>query len=466
MEPEIEREEIFDDQAPEKKAWVQRFFERVTNSSIGRDAIGSFGLKVTYTGLSFIGAALLARLLGPSGYGVYAYAYAMVSLLSIPSQFGLPNLVVRETARGMAQGDFSAVQGIWRWAGRMVGQISFALVALAALAAWFFRGTLDAERLATYTWALALVPLVALGNLRGAALRGLHRVVAGQLPEFLLQPGLLSLFLVIAAVMSDSLIPASKAMALNAGAAALSFGVGAFLLWRVTPSDVQKASPRYENRAWLNSTLPLALIGGLRLANRQAAIIILGFFVADADIGIYRVAAQVSLLTSFGLDAINMVAAPRFAALYARTEMVKLQRLVTISNRVILAFNFTLTAGFVVFGKMFLNLAFGQPYVAAYIPLMVLLVGQLVNSATGSVGVLLNMTHKEREAAKGIAFAFVVNVTLNFLLIPAWGIIGSAVANAIAMIIWNVLLWLAVRKHLGINSLAIKIPGLEMPGHE
>ena len=466
MEPELEQDELIDEQVREKKAWIQRFIERASNSSIGKDAIGSFGLKVSYTGLSFLGAALLARLLGPSGYGVYAYAYAMVSLLSIPSQFGLPNLVVRETARGVARGDFSAVQGIWRWAGRTVGQISLVLVALAGLAAWFFRGTLDAERLATYIWALALVPLVALGNLRGAALRGLHRVVAGQLPEFLLQPGLLSLFLVIAAFLADRPIPASTAMALNAGAAALSFLAGAFLLWRVTPSEVQKAAPRYDNRTWLKSTLPLALIGGLRLANRQAAIIILGFFVADADIGIYRVAAQVSLLTSFGLDAINMVVAPRFAALYARAEMVKLQRLVTISNRIILAFNFTLTTGFVVLGRLFLKLAFGQPYEAAYLPLMILLVGQLVNSATGSVGVLLNMTHKEQEAAKGIAIAFVVNVILNFLLVPVLGIIGSSVANATAMIIWNVLLWLAVRRHLGINSLAIEIPGLEIPRNE
>ena len=456
MEPELEQDENFEEQSPGKTARVQRLLERVTQSRIGRDALGSLGLKIAYTGFSFIGAALLARLLGPTGYGVYAYVYALVSLLSIPSQFGLPNLVVRETARGMAQEDFSAVQGIWRWAGRTTGQISLTLVVLAGLATWLFRDSLDAERLATLAWALILVPLVALGGLRGAALRGLHRVVAGQLPEFLIQPGLLALFLIGAAILSENPLSASTAMATNAAAAAIAFGVGAVLLWRVTPLAVRKSVARYESRAWLRSTLPLAFIGGMRLVNRQAAIIILGFFVPEANIGIYRVAAQVSLLTSFGLEAINMVVAPRFAALYARNEMVKLQRLVTVSARVVLAFNLVLTAGFIALGRPFLKLAFGLPYEASYIPLLILLIGQTVNSATGSVGVLLNMTHKEQEAAKGVAISAITNVALNFLLIPLWGIVGSAVAHAISMIIWNILLWRAVRKKLGLNSLALK----------
>ena len=35
---------------------------------------------------------LLARTLGPEGYGVYAFFFALVSFLAIPAQIGMPNL--------------------------------------------------------------------------------------------------------------------------------------------------------------------------------------------------------------------------------------------------------------------------------------------------------------------------------------------------------------------------------------
>jgi O-antigen/teichoic acid export membrane protein len=140
--------------------------------------------------------------------------------------------------------------------------------------------------------------------------------------------------------------------------------------------------------------------------------------------------------------------------LYAQGDMKKLQRLVTASARVILLINLLITVGFIIWGKSFLNLAFGSAFKTGYTPLMILLVGQLINSGAGSVGLLLNMSGHERETARGMTIAAIINVVLNLLLIPRLGINGSAVATSISLIIWNVLLWWAVRKKLGINSLA------------
>ena len=60
----------------------------------------SIALRATYAGLSFLTTALLARLLGAAEYGVYAYALALVTLVTIPTQAGVPHLILRETARG------------------------------------------------------------------------------------------------------------------------------------------------------------------------------------------------------------------------------------------------------------------------------------------------------------------------------------------------------------------------------
>jgi O-antigen/teichoic acid export membrane protein len=423
---------------------------------LGGEALWSLGLKVTYAGLTFVVTMLLVRLLGATGYGVYAYILALITVLSIPSQFGLPPLVLRETAKGMAREDASLVRGVWVWAGRFVGFTALVLVLLAGLAIWLFHEHFSGAYLSTFAWALLLVPLAALGNVRGAALRGLHRVVQGLLPENLVQPGVLALLLGGVLLVGLTLSPA-QAMALQMAVAAMAFGAGAWLLLRATPAGVRRASPRFEGRLWLQSVLPLAFIGGMQLINKNASIVILGFFVPADQIGIYRVAVQISMLASFGLQAMNMVVAPRFASLYARGEMGRLQHLVTASARAILAFNLLVTAGTALLGQWVLGLFFGVEFVAAYVPLMILLIGQFVNSATGSVGFLLNMTGHERETARGVAVSAALNLLLNLLLTPTFGIIGAAVATTTALVTWNVLLWWAVRKRLGINSLAFEL---------
>lgn len=354
----------------------------------------------------------------------------------------------------MAQRDYAAVKGIWRWAGKVTTFISITLVGLTALTLWILKEPLAGKKLVTFAWALALVPLITLGTLRGAALRGLQRVIAGQLPEFLIRPGLLVIFLAAGALFLGGQLSSPQAMILYVLASALAFGAGAWLLWRETPEGVRRAAPSYENRAWLLSTLPLAFISSMQLVNNQASILLQGFYLPDAQIGIFRVAAQISVLASFGLAAINLVVAPRFASLYAQSNLARLQRLVTQTARVILGFNLLVTIGFSILGKPFLRIVFGAPYLSAYLPLLILLGGQLVNSAAGSVGVLLNMTGHETATARGMAVAALSNVILNLILIPPLGIVGSALATAISLTAWNVILWWAVRKRLGINSLA------------
>jgi len=112
---------------------------------------------------------------------------------------------------------------------------------------------------------------------------------------------------------------------------------------------------------------------------------------------------------------------------------------------------------FVLAGRSFFVWVFGLEFAAAYAPLIILLLGEFVNSAAGSVGFLLSMTGHERETMLGIAAAATLNIALNLLLTPSWGIGGAATAAASSMILWNVLLWWITWKQLGINSLAFVI---------
>ncbi|MCJ7583888.1 MAG: flippase [Anaerolineales bacterium] len=427
-------------------------------AELARNAVGSLTLKLVYTALSFAVGVTLARLLGAEGYGIYAYVFALVSLLSIPAEFGLPNLVVRETAKALARQEWGAIQGVWRWAGKIVAILTATLVLGAGVVVVIWGDRFSREQLVTFSWGLALVPLIALGDLRGAALRGLNRVIQGQLTEQALLPGFYFLFILgTAFFLSTGNLTPAMAMSLQVLAAALAFAIGSWLLWRATPLEVRRAKPVSEGRRWLASTLPLAFIGGMQLINHRTSILILGLFADSAQVGIYRVADQMSTLVSLGLFAINMVAAPQFARLYALGDMARLQRVATASARVVLSLTLPVVVIFLLFGKPLLKLIFGTEFVPAYSPLTILSLGQLVNSAMGSVAFLLNMTGHEQDTARGMVVAAVANIVLNLVLVPLWGLKGAALASAVTLTAWNVLLWLAVRRRLKINSMAFDL---------
>jgi O-antigen/teichoic acid export membrane protein len=258
----------------------------------------------------------------------------------------------------------------------------------------------------TFYWGLALILLVALSNLRGAALRGLQHIFEGLLPEQMLLPGFFILLLGGTILFARSSLSPALAMALQVAAAALAFFFGAILLWRATPVLVRDAVPVYQNRRWFLSTLPLAFVDGMSILNNQIGIVILGMFAQPADVGLFRVAFQISGLTSVGLVAINMVVAPQFAQMYANGDTKQLQHLATTSARMVLMLTLPLALFFLLAGKPTLNIFFGTEYGPAYVPLVIMIIGQLVNSATGSVGYLLNMSGHERDTAFGMVGSY------------------------------------------------------------
>jgi len=418
-----------------------------------RGSVASIALKVFCTAASLGTAVILARILGPEGYGTYAYALALVTLLSVPAQFGLPTLVVREVAAYHVKEQWGLMRGLLLRANQAVVAVSLGFAAVTGAIALALGERFSQEQLATFAWALVLLPLIALGNLRGAALQGLRHVVTGQLPEQLLRPGMLVVLLLLFVVFfgSHTLTP-PRAMAMHALAALTAFTVGAWLLARALPAQAKMATTAYNTRAWMRSALPLAFLAGMQIINGQTDIVMLGIFRPADDVGVYRVVVQGAALVIFTLNAVNVVLAPNISRLYAAGEKERLQRMITWSARVILLTALPVAGLFIFFGDSILGAVFGDEYVRGSTALAILCLGQLVNAGMGSVGYLLNMTGHERDTATGVAVAAGVNVVLNLALIPPFGMEGAAVATATSLIIWNLFLVWQVYRRIGIIS--------------
>ncbi|HEV3048990.1 MAG TPA: hypothetical protein VGX50_01695, partial [Longimicrobium sp.] len=143
-----------------------------------RAAAGTLTLRVVSLGLVFACHLLLARTLGGSGYGHYAYALAWLNVLLVPATLGADRLVVRQVAVYRAAADWPSWRGLLEWAGRSVLGAALALSLLAIAASWVLGGRAGTP--GAFRTAMLLLPALALVRLAQYALQGMQMPVAGQ----------------------------------------------------------------------------------------------------------------------------------------------------------------------------------------------------------------------------------------------------------------------------------------------
>ena len=173
--------------------------------------------------------------------------------------------------------------------------------------------------------------------------------------------------------------------------------------------------------------MPMLLINAMLQVENQADVLILGVFLDSSQIGLYSAAKKITILISFGYLAVNAIAAPMISELWHQVSIIM-----------------------IIFGKEILSL-FNPEFTAAYWPLVILACSQIINSLAGSVGALMIMTGHQKNASLIIAVSMVTNVFLSWILIPAFSIVGAAIAMSISLIIWNLLMFIYVIKNIKLN---------------
>ncbi len=422
-------------------------------------AIGSALLTLSSKLLMLLTSVILARWMGAEGYGVYATAMALVALLSVPTALGLPTLTVRLMATYRLQEQWNLMRGYLTRSTQAVFLLSLLIAASASGVIILLGDRFEFANQPVFLLALALIPLMGLNALRSAALRGLHRVVLGQLPESLIMPGLFLALIGGWALVdgnSDVLVPQFAILA-RLLAVTVAFLLGSWFLLRHLPLALRAVKPSYELKTWARSAAPLLLIGGLSIVTTQTDVLMLAAIQGAESAGIYQAAARGAELVALSLTAINMAIQPTISRLHAAGEMQHLQRVVTKAARATLMLALPAALVLILLARQILGVVFGTEYEVGASCLAILCAGQLINSGAGSVGLILNMTGHERDSAFGLGIGALTNVTLNAALIPMWGIAGAALATALSLIAWNVVLALRVYQRLGLDSTALGI---------
>jgi O-antigen/teichoic acid export membrane protein len=436
---------------------IQRLAAYLCHGGLGptliRALAGSAGIRIIGMAFGFLVGVQLAHGLGAAGYGVYGVAMSVISMVTIPIEFGLPQLVTREVSSAQVRQDWEIIRGILGWATRTITLLSVTM-AMAGLAAWLlFREKLSDELVYALLPGLLLVFLVPLGNLRGAALRGLQQIVRGQVPEIILRPAVFSSLLLIVSLLLPNALTPALAMAMQVVAAAVTLMAVTLMLQRVFPAMQQIASPMLtDNKAWLSSALPMALTEGMRVFHGNVSILMLGALSTLPMVGVFRVATSMSLLLMMPASLINVVCAPLFSRLHASADHTRLQKMLGWVAAAMVFGVAGLTLPFVFFGERLITTVFGVDFQASNTALLILGIGMLAGCAFGAGATLLNMTGHEKRVAFSFGVSLVALALLSFPLIEYWGADGAALANSISFVLWSTMTWLDARRLLQLDT--------------
>ena len=179
-----------------------------------------------------------------------------------------------------------------------------------------------------------------------------------------------------------------------------------------------------------------------------------GISTNSEEVGIYHTAFKLSMFAAIALMSVNSIAAPKFAEIYARNDIKALIKLVHQSTKIIFWTSFPLVLIFFLFPESLLGI-FGEEFKVGVTAFIFLSFGRLISSFSGSVGNILQMTGHQNIYSIILLIGAILNVGLNFILIPIYGINGAAIASMSSLAFWNLSMVVFVKRKLGFYTFYI-----------
>ncbi len=416
-------------------------------SFIAKAASGTFLLRLFYLASGFITTLLLTRWLGAEGLGVYNFVISWIVLTVIFVKFGFEDYITREIAAFRGNEDYGSVKTVWTFTTKFI--LGSSLVAVMFYAVLIPLLSFENPDVTPTFWAaLMMIPLMSFLGIYRGLFRGTKNIINSQLPEYLIRP--FQTMVIVGALMLFS-VPGKPEYAV----VITVFGTLTALLFCVVRNPVRNvirtAVKKPTSRAvWIAGAFPFLLIAGIHIFNQRTDRLMLGTLLDMKSVGIYSVAIQMSLVVNFPLLGITAAVAPLVAERQASNRQSELQSALIRTTVIATIMSVLIVGALAVLGPYVLQI-FGPEFDAGFYPLLVLAAGQLANVAAGPAGAVLSMSRHERLVALGVFFSAVLNVILNWFLIPRYGVLGASIATAISMLAWNIMLVVLAKRILGIN---------------
>ena len=414
-----------------------------------RDALAAFFVRVTSAGILYLSQIALARLMGGFEYGVYVFVWTWVMVLGGLSHLGFSTAMIRLIPEYKETGETGLLRGLLRGGRLFSVSVSTAVMLTGMLILYLLGERVSSVYVMPVYLALVCVPMFTLSDVQDGIGRANAWMGVALVPPYILRP-----LMVLVAMFSFYALGFPMEAKTAAGAAIIASWIAALtqtlLLNRRLTETIPAGRRDYAFSSWIKTSLPLIAITGCEIVLQNTDVLVISRYMSPTDVGIYFAAAKTMALIMFVHYAVGSAVANRFAALHTRGDKERLRDFV--SDAVNWTFWPSLVAAIIILalGKPLLWL-FGPQFMSGYPVMFILVMGFLVRSAMGPAEFLLNMMGQQRACALNLILTAALNIILNLLLVPRFGLTGAAVATATALVTVAVLNYIVARKRLGLD---------------
>lgn len=408
----------------------------------------AFALKLAGFGLGYVTIALVTNLYGAKVYGILALSMTVLHIAALVPTFGLNSALVKLVGELVSKGEsvWPTVERALLFSGVLALISSAMLYALSPFIAEGLLGKVGMTvPLRTISWAVLPVTLTGLAI---GILRGYKRTnICSALP---MAPRILMIIALLLAWGKFDVVMLQTICIVAAGLLVM--------LWFFRDQESDRAGQTgaaVGYKRMLKLAFPMLLTSSFALLMNWIDVLMIGSMMREQDVGFYSVAVRLATLTSLGLLSINTIAAPMFVEFYTKRDMKGFEQVVRNSTKMIMLVSLPVLGILLLFPNYILGI-FGNEFLAAKSALRWLVLGKFVSAICGSVGLVLGMTGGEQIVMWVVFGATVLNVGLNILLIPVWGIEGGALASMFSMAAWNIGMVIAVKTRLGFWVVGLK----------
>lgn len=383
------------------------------------DVVGIFGTRAARSVLGIVGGVVLARWLGPHDRGVLALVLLLPATAITMVKLGVPQSCVYFINRD-------------KWPAETVASNVFSLALLlgtaVAAACWLLRDPLlDTVLPGVPTWALALallrVPLLLIDDYFFGVLQAVGKF--GIYNRRLIEGELLRIAAILVALVGFDM-GLYAAVLIHTAVSAVMVVWLLVAVYREIPFTISmsrtllRGQLEFGFKSWIQTLTQHMLL--------RIDVYMVAYYLGPAETAFYSLALRFTEMVLEIPQAIGLVLYPRLASLAPE----EIYRLTAQTCRRTLALTGVCAAGLALLGPPVIVLWYGPDYAPAGDPLLWAAVGVIAMSIYVIVTRAFTSQNRQRiNIAAGLP-ALVLNVALNAVMIPQMGIVGAALATAIA----------------------------------
>jgi len=394
------------------------------------------GTLIQY-GIRFILGIVLARFLGAAEYGLYSLTDSIFAITVGISLLGMDTALVYFVSIYAGRQDKKTL-----WQIIQIGLGVPLAISITAGIIVFISADLVAVTLFNQADLAPLLRVVSFAIPFGVLIAGIVAVTKGfkQMHyKVIVQDVSLSLMkLILTLLLAITGLTALKAMTAYSVATVGACVLLIYLFHRLFPLNQRPDLNREKFKQVARFSFPVYLSRLLDTFGPNLKTMLLGMLNTVASVGVFTVAMRIRMVGLAFHSSIVVMSMPIVSDLYGRKKFEELGRFYRTMTKWTFTFNLPIFLIVLLFPEALLSI-FGSSFIVGSTALIILALGDLMNSATGICGVIVTMTGNTWLNTINSVVSLTLNLVLSILLIPDFGVVGVAVATAISVVIVNLL---------------------------